>query len=70
LTEARALGTGELLELPGVQKILSDHCREAGSTAVPDVIWNAVTEYTGGVMRDDAAILWLECRDPAEPERA
>jgi serine phosphatase RsbU (regulator of sigma subunit) len=69
LTEARALGTGELLELPGVQKILTDHPCEAGRTAVPDVIWNAVTEYTGGVMRDDAAILWVECCDPAEPER-
>jgi serine phosphatase RsbU (regulator of sigma subunit) len=69
LTEARSKETGELLEIPGVQRILSEN-RELGATAsVPDFIWGAVTEYTGGKMRDDAAILWIECCAPAEPER-
>jgi serine phosphatase RsbU (regulator of sigma subunit) len=69
LTEARALGTGELLELPGVLSILANHRGASEGKMVPDIIWDSVTEYTGGVMRDDAAILWLECCFPAESEQ-
>ncbi|MES2464318.1 MAG: PP2C family protein-serine/threonine phosphatase, partial [Armatimonadota bacterium] len=70
LTEARSHLTGELLEIPGVQQILKEHHQQPGHTAVPDVIWAAVSDYTGGKMRDDAAILWLKCGSSPEPERA
>jgi serine phosphatase RsbU (regulator of sigma subunit) len=64
LTEARSQETGELLEIPGVQKILTANHRPGEIDSLPDIIWSAVTEYSGGVMRDDTALLWLECRAP------
>lgn len=69
LTEARSLQTGDLMEIPGVQRILTDYRQGTFTTSVPDFIWDVVTEYSGGKMRDDTALLWLECRTPAEPLR-
>ena len=70
LTEARSQESGALLEIDGVLGILGAKRQRPTVLTVPDAIWEAVTEYTGGKMRDDTALLWLQCTGPAESERA
>lgn len=69
LTEARSLKNGALLEINGVLGILGEKRQTPTVLTVPDAIWEAVIEYTGGKMRDDTALLWLQCTGPAESGR-
>ena len=64
LTEARSQENGDLMEIDGVLRILEENRtkrRTLTALTVPDAIWDAVTAYTGGKMRDDTALLWLQC---------
>ncbi|MBC8102448.1 MAG: serine/threonine-protein phosphatase [Cytophagales bacterium] len=66
LTEARSATDGKLLEIEGVLRILEQNRQNSDATSVPDVLWASLNQYTGGRMRDDMALLWLECLLPSD----
>jgi len=60
LSEARSCESGQLLEEPGIFDLLDQLRSPESDTPMTDRIWDAITEYTGGRMRDDVALLWIE----------
>jgi serine phosphatase RsbU (regulator of sigma subunit) len=57
--EARAPGQGAFLNLDGFKELLRNRAAE-GSASLAEALLGDVLEFSGGVLRDDAAVLTIE----------
>jgi len=70
LTEARAAGSREMLEVDRVRELVETAPSEAGAGALAARLQEAAMQWTGGRPHDDMALLVARRSQAAEPEEA